>query len=191
MENEKSFKVKITIGDAAVEVEGDVDGVTQIVESLKSVLQAQRFPSTTIPIPNYEPTSELNGTELPTQSTNSSNSVEDIRTFFNQKKPKNNPEAAAAVAYFLQHIEKSSDTLNAKKLEDEYRKADWPLPRAISQVLIDTKHAGYLDAAGAGNYRLNSVGYNLVHHALNGEREVVKRKSPKKKTAKKVVKKKR
>jgi hypothetical protein len=33
-------------------------------------------------------------------------------------------------------------------------------------TLVNAKDAGYLEALGDGNYRLNPVGYNLIAHVL-------------------------
>jgi hypothetical protein len=155
MDENNINKVKITIGDASVEIEGEVGGITRIVESLKSVLQV-----------NSARTAEQPSSTVPAETVNA---LQNIRSFFAEKNPHNNLEAAAAVAYFLQYVEKSQDSINAEILSDEFRKANWKLPKAITQVLIDARHAGYFDAAGVGLYRLNSVGYNLVHHALSNQ----------------------
>ncbi len=183
MVKNNSYKVKISIGDAVIEVEGEVVGVTKIIDSLKSVLQKK--PSN-ITETVYTPKDDGNKAyAAPAFDV-------DIRAFFNEKKPHNQLEAVSVVAFYLQYIEKENkkDAIDVNTMKDEFRKADYPLPKVPTQVLIDAKKAGYFDGFGTGQYKLNSVGYNLVKFALGKEAEenfkkVAKRKKSKKKRNKK------
>jgi hypothetical protein len=40
------------------------------------------------------------------------------------------------------------------------------LPEQIRVTLPNAKAAGYFDAAGEGEYKLNAVGHNLVVHSM-------------------------
>ena len=96
MANKKDYRVKVKFGDAEVEVEGAESGVVKIVQALSEVLRGARRPSnvaaTTSPIslsvtPGQRPTGQL-----------------DIRSFFTEKKPSSDIEAAATAAYYFQYV---------------------------------------------------------------------------------------
>lgn len=184
MAKDNSHKVKISIGDAIIEIEGEVSGVTKIVDSLKSVLQVR--PSAADQ--SVFQTARDGQGKVPTDS--GLEAAKDIRAFFKEKRPRNQLEAAAVVAFYLQYVENEAvnkrEAIDVGILKDEFRKADYPLPKVPNQVLIDAKKAGYFDVAGTGQYKLNSVGYNLVKFALGkgGEEEKATKRRPRKKNAK-------
>ena len=100
-------------------------------------------------------------------------------------------EATTVATFYAQHvapIDQKKETINPEGLERLFIQANWKLPKAIGQVLVDTKRAGYLDATSqAGEYRLNPVGYNLVAHTLGTDHspEPFRPKKKAKKTQKK------
>jgi hypothetical protein len=76
---------------------------------------------------------------------------------------------ACVVAYYLQALAPSSERkteITSTDLEKYFKQAGFPLPKKITQVLIDAKAAGYFDSTDRGTYKLNAVGYNLVVHTL-------------------------
>ncbi len=178
MTKDNLHKVKISIGDATIEIEGEVSGVTKIVDSLRSVLQGR-----VVAVGQKEGQGKIPADLEP---------AKDIRAFFREKNPRNQLEAAAAVAFYLKYIESEAvnrrEAIDATILEDELRKADYKQPKVHGQVLVDAKNAGYFDAAGTGQYKLNSVGYNLVKFALGkeGENEKITKRRPRKKRVKMV-----
>lgn len=90
-----------------------------------------------------------------------------IKAFKEAKKPKSATEMAALVAYYLAH--KSTEkrqTITAKDVQTQFQIAEFPLPGKPQFTLPNAKNAGYLDAAGNGEYKLNPVGYNLIVHSL-------------------------
>lgn len=94
----------------------------------------------------------------------------DIKSFVSQKNPRSDSQMAAVVAYF-HHFEaplaERKDSIGKEDLIDACRKAERTRPKRPEQVLVNTYHAGLLDRAGtAGQYRLNSVGENLVAMVL-------------------------
>ena len=169
MAKDNNHKVKISIGDATIEIEGEVSGVTKIVDSLKSVFQERPSAAGQLAFQATREAQSRASTDLMPEPT------KDVRTFFKEKNPRNQLEAAAVVAYFLQYVENEAvnrrEAIDVGILKDEFRKADYPFPKVPAQVLIDAKKAGYLDAAGTGQYKLNSVGYNLVKFALSKEKK--------------------
>lgn len=118
--------------------------------------------------------------------------VNDIRSFAAEKSPKKVNDKVALVAYYLAHLAPPSerrDYIVSDDISTYFIQADFPLPTAPpSMTLIHAKNAGYLNALpDRGQYKLNSVGYNLVAHKLpsreTGEarRKPAKRKAPVKK----------
>ncbi|HLF17692.1 MAG TPA: hypothetical protein VI749_02240 [Candidatus Omnitrophota bacterium] len=94
----------------------------------------------------------------------------DIRTLKEQKQPATASQMACIVAYYLQEFapeNERKDGVTSKDLEKYFKQANFKLPKTISQLLPDSRAAGYFDSgSGKGEYKLNAVGYNLVAHNL-------------------------
>ena len=167
MKSTSSYKVKIVVGDATVEVEGGEAGVVKIVEAVADIIRGQRktAPATYIEGGSHPATIQSPGRSGPV----------DIRLFFQEKAPSSDVEATAVVAYYYKYVASQTEqrqTINAAQLQEAFRLAKWPLPSATKFTLQNARNAGYLDTAGeAGHYKINPVGYNLVEHALGGPRE--------------------
>lgn len=178
MEQEATYKVKVQVGDASVEIEGPKEGAVELLKSLTAILQgrgSKAAPGKALEVePPAAPRESVTGTGRPP----------DIRSFFEEKQPKSDIEAAAATAFFYQYIvneDQRKDSISADTLAEAFRLAKRKLPTAISQTLRNAKNAGYFDSAGeTGHYKLNPVGYNLVEHTL-GKESGDGRKVPKKK----------
>jgi len=178
---DKKYKVKVTICDSVVEVEGEERGVVAIVSALSDAVRGGRKSSESIAQPTTpEPLPRSGQT--------------DIRTFFEEKQPSSDVEAAAVAAYFYKYLASPEDrreTIDSATLENSFRLARRPLPAKAAFTLVNARNAGYLDSTGDGAYRLNPVGFNLVEHTLRAgqgksERKGIRRKrSPKKKRARK------
>jgi hypothetical protein len=152
----EEYEVKVTIGDAHVEVRGAQKGVVEIVRALSDVL-AQRNPAPTAASVSASPTTEP---QRPRQL--------DARSFFTEKSPSTQSEAIAVAAFYLSELapgEIRSGTIDKERASDIFRQARFPLPKRIDQVLVNTQRAGYLNRVSAGEYTLSPVGYNLVEHA--------------------------
>jgi hypothetical protein len=107
-----------------------------------------------------------------------------IRDLKDEKKPESSNQMAALVAYYLSEVaesDESKQTVNTADLERYFKQAGFKLPKVMSGTLPNAAAAGYFDAVGNGQYRLNAVGYNLVAHALPRLSSA----TPKKKKAKK------
>jgi hypothetical protein len=92
-----------------------------------------------------------------------------IKDLKDQKKPRSANEMAALVAYYLSSLapaDKRKRTVNQKDMETYFKIAEFPLPNQIRVTLANAKTAGYFDAAGSGEYKLNAVGHNLVVHSM-------------------------
>ncbi len=110
-----------------------------------------------------------------------------IKSLKDLKKPRSDSEMAALVAYYLMNVAPEKDRterLNTKLLETYFKIAEYPLPEKPQFTLPNAKAAGYLDAVGNGEYKLNAVGHNLIVHGLprgkEGAKPRKKAKAPKK-----------
>ncbi len=181
MTKKGSYTVQIKVGDAEVNVEGAESGVVKIVEALSDVLRGSRRPSASPPSLGASPG---NPSAIPVSASSRSSST-DIRSFFEEKQPSSDIEAAAVAAYFNQYLAPEAsrhDTIDSASLQEAFRLARRPLPARTIYTLTNARNAGYLDSIGeGGQFRLNPVGYNLVEHGLGSASKVEKRKlKPKK-----------
>jgi hypothetical protein len=76
----------------------------------------------------------------------------------------------AVLAYYLANhapTDQRRDYIVADDIQRCFPSANFELPTGShNATLINAKNAGYLDALGNGQYRLNPVGHNLVTHKL-------------------------
>lgn len=180
MKTKNSYKVQIKVGDAEVNVEGAESGVVRIVEALSDVLRGGR--RTAIP-------TGIGVTSLVVPASPRSSST-DIRSFFDEKRPSSDIEAAAAAAYYNQYLAPEAsrrDTIDSASLQEAFRLAKRPLPARTIYTLTNARNAGYLDSVGeGGQFRLNAVGYNLVEHNLGSSRASEKQlRKPRRKSSRK------
>jgi hypothetical protein len=171
MKSKGSYRVSIRVGDAEIEVEGAETGVVKIVEALSDLFRApKRSSSATELIPAAQAVQPI------TRSTPT-----DIRSFFAEKQPSSDVEAAAVAAYYYQYLApeaQRSASIDSTLLQDAFRLARRPLPAKTIYTLQNARGAGYLDSTGeTGQFRLNPVGYNLVEHSL-GPADEQKKPSP-------------
>lgn len=115
----------------------------------------------------------------------------DIKTFMAEKRPRNDVQYAAAVAYYYRfeapEAEKK-DAINKDDLQESTRKAGRERFTNPLQTLNNAHTLGLLDRAGEkGTFVINSVGENLV--AMTLPDGGTPKKTAKKKAAKKAVKK--
>jgi hypothetical protein len=96
-------------------------------------------------------------------------SVFHITRLKEEKKPRSANEMAALVGYYLSSLAPQAarkSTINRKDIETYFKIAKFPLPNQIQVTLANAKTAGYFDAVGDGEYKLNAVGHNLVVHSM-------------------------
>lgn len=95
--------------------------------------------------------------------------MKDIRTLTAEKQPRSANEMVAVIAYFLSELapkHEASQTINVETIRKYFKMAAFPMPRVPKAALTNAAAAGYLENVSRGEYRLNSVGYNLVAHSL-------------------------
>lgn len=98
----------------------------------------------------------------------------DIKTFVAAKQPSSDTHFAATVAYYHQFVateDARKVSIGKDDLVNAFRTADRKRPTKPAQVLVNAYHEGILDRAEKGQYRLNSVGENLVAMVLPGKPE--------------------
>jgi hypothetical protein len=94
----------------------------------------------------------------------------DIKSFVASKKPKNDSQFAAVVAYYYGFVApETKDSIKKADLLDACRKANYPRPPSPGQTLRNAVNAGLLDKAERGAFSINSVGENLVAVTLPGD----------------------
>ncbi len=95
----------------------------------------------------------------------------DIKSFVDSKSPKSDVQFAAVVAYFYRFeasAESRKDFIDAQVLQQAARLAGRRrLPSPLA-TLNNAKNLGYLDSPDRGQFRINSVGENLVAMTLPG-----------------------
>jgi len=95
--------------------------------------------------------------------------IHNIRSLKEQKAPRAASEMCAIVAYYLAELaplEERKDSIDRDDAVKYFKQANFPLPKALKQIMPNAAKSGYFDALGDGKYRLNPVGYNLVVHGL-------------------------
>jgi hypothetical protein len=105
----------------------------------------------------------------------------DIKSFVDSKRPKSDVQFAAVVAYYYRFeasAESRKDTIDADVLQEAARLVGRRRPPKPLATLNNTKTLGYLDSPERGQFRINSVGENLVAMTLPGaEPERVRKKA--------------
>ena len=112
----------------------------------------------------------------------------DIKSFVDSKKPKSDVQFVAVVAYYYRFeapVEARKDSIDAQALQEAARLAGRRRPPKPLATLNNAKTLGYLDSAERGQFRINSVGENLVAMTLPGSqperaREKVRSTKPRK-----------
>jgi hypothetical protein len=95
----------------------------------------------------------------------------DIKSFVDAKQPKSDVQFAAVVAYYYRFeapVETRKDAIDAQTLQEGSRLAGRRRPPKPLMTLNNAKNLGYLDSAERGQFRINSVGENLVAMTLPG-----------------------
>jgi hypothetical protein len=107
----------------------------------------------------------------------------DIRSLKEAKQPKSANEMAALVAFYLSEVASQAerkDEIGKADIERYFKLANFKLTANAGQTLVNAKNAGYLDAgSGAGQYKINPVGYNLVAHRMGSAESEPRRRRPK------------
>lgn len=164
MDNKKSLGQAI---DELINALKDLDDNSKVT-AVKAVVEHLNIPigqQITSGLPKVSSSND----SLVKLNNNATSNIVDIQTLKENKLPSNSIEMACIVAFYLNNNvpeNERMDWISSKEIEKYFKQAKFPLPKVISQVLIDAKAAGYFDSGERGKYKLNPVGYNLVEHKL-------------------------
>ena len=121
-------------------------------------------------------------------------SQKDLKTFVAEKKPKNDVQFAATVAYYYRFVattDQRKDEITSTDLQDACRLVGHERFKHPGQTLRNAHTVGLLNKGSeSGSFKVNSVGENLVDVTLPGDGKSVsrtKKKKKKKKSAKKTM----
>ena len=127
----------------------------------QKVNQAHAEPS----VPTASPESAESEVQAPVET----GKTKDIRSFVQEKQPKNDIQFVATVAYYHRFLAaQRKESITATDLQDGARLSSRPVFKAPSITLNNAVQQGYLDRGGRGEYKLNAVGENLVAMTLPG-----------------------
>lgn len=165
-DRQERCRIKINLTTGELEAEGSKQFVEKILgeygHKLKTVLAISGAKQ---PLPGPMVTSQ--------QSSQQFQKKVNIKDFYLEKKPRNDKEATAVVAFYLSEIAEAPEKkmqINKEILRDYLKLAHHQLPTNIAQTLLNTKFTGYLESGdAAGEFKLGAIGYNLVAHQLPGE----------------------
>jgi hypothetical protein len=122
-----------------------------------------------------------------------SSTRKDLKTFVAEKKPKNDVQFAATVAYYYRFVapkEQRKSEITSNDLQDASRLVGHERFKHPGQTLRNAHTLGLLNKGGeSGSFAINSVGENLVDVTLPGGGTGVSRTKKKKKRTKKSAKK--
>jgi len=96
----------------------------------------------------------------------------DIRSFIQEKDPKNDSQLAVVVAYYYQFVapqDQRRDSITSADLVEACRQSDRARPLRPAQTLVNAYGQGLLNRGEQGHYSLNPVGENLVAMVLPDE----------------------
>lgn len=154
----------------------EFDAAKIIVETLKKLERPQqeraiRFASETLGLKSSQqveprPAATSHGATPPLPLTGHAT---DIKQFTALKSPKSDQQFAAVAAYFYQFEAQPSErreTINAEVLANAARLVNRKRP--TRHALNNAKNSGYFDSVGAGEFKINTVGENLVAITLPG-----------------------
>ena len=117
-----------------------------------------------------------------------------IKSFVDSKRPKNDVQFTTVVAYYYRFEaspENQKNTIDAEVLQQAARDTGRRrTPRPLI-TLNNAKKLGYLDSAERGQYRINSIGENLVAMTLPGTEPARTRKKARPTKSRKATRKKR
>lgn len=117
----------------------------------------------------------------------------DIATFIRWKNPQSDVQFVTAVAFYYRFVSPQTerrDTVDGDFVQDATRTGGWDRLTSPLTTLNNAKKKGYLDSAARGEFRINTVGENLVDRTLpldDGSAEG-RRPSTRKSSAKKAAK---
>ena len=172
----------------------DLDAVRDIAKLLKNFEPQERDriirwvrerlgEPTTPPVSSTAPQQKPN-----TNNMQASRTYTNIKSFIDDKNPKNAVQLATTIAYYYAFEapeNEKKDSIEQNDLIEGIRRSSRTRPTNPSQVLNNAKTLGLLDSAEErGHFKINNVGENLVAMVLPGNSDKNSKFLKKKKTKK-------
>ncbi|HUT53689.1 MAG TPA: hypothetical protein VM658_09875 [bacterium] len=95
----------------------------------------------------------------------------DIKTFVEEKRPKSDNQYSTVVAYYYRFEapeDQRRETIDGDTLQESTRLSGWKRLTSPSVTLNKALQQGYLDRSERGQFKINTVGENLVAMTLPG-----------------------
>jgi len=90
----------------------------------------------------------------------------DLKSLYEEKKPKNHGEGIAVIAYYLKQYQKAK-TFSVKDMEAAYKAIEITPPQHIGQVMYNNKELGYYEKTGKRSvWKLTEKGSTFVEGML-------------------------
>jgi hypothetical protein len=108
-----------------------------------------------------------------------------IKSFVEEKNPLSDMNFATVVAFFHRFMApEKKEAIGAEDLQEATRLVGRPRLQNPAQTMINASASGLLDKVGRGQYRVNTVGENLVALVLPGDGKAAPAKTRKPKASK-------
>lgn len=86
----------------------------------------------------------------------------DLKSLYEEKKPKNHGEGIAVIAYYLKQYQKAK-TFSVKDVESSYKAIGITFPKHIGQVMYNNRELGYYEKTGKRSvWKLTEKGVSFV-----------------------------
>jgi len=182
-------KARIDIKSGIIELEGSEVFVTKYLEEFKNLVTATS-PKENLPevkatpkqteekeIPKPEPkkrgrkpgkakaeTEKKTGKKVSSAQFDytKTDTKPDLKSLYEEKKPKNHGEGIAVIAYYLKQYQKAK-TFSVKDMEAAYKAIEITPPQHIGQVMYNNKELGYYEKTGKRSvWKLTEKGVSFV-----------------------------
>jgi hypothetical protein len=168
--------MKITLDFAAnkISIEGDAPQLLEIIAAVREAVPSIEeivitTNSTRAPHSGPGPGESLPRLPSPPRSGSNGKTLngQTIRQFVRSLPLRTAQERIVAIAYYMKHQE-GRDVFSPKEMDGWFSICALPKPSQMPVALSDAKrHAGYVDSAGYGKWKLTNNGENLVVGKLN------------------------
>ncbi|MYB39947.1 hypothetical protein F4X86_01460 [Candidatus Saccharibacteria bacterium] len=178
MNEQSSYKAKVSVGGATFEFEGPREYVEQQVQRV--IESAGKIPPAIHPSPkrgrsrdavNRQKVSRSGTRKAPSQPKMLGNLVNkdqvgNLKSFYTGKEPSSHVEVYAVLSYWLKDI-LGINQISIDEIWTLYKVIDKKPPRVLAQTFRDAKSKkGYFDVTDDGKYYLTTIGETFVEHDL-------------------------
>ena len=154
----QNYKIRIKLGEAELEAEGDKDFVKKVVADWKKSIEKPPPPAITPTKGRVSPRKEI--------------SAKTLKQFYEEKSPSGHQEKIAVFAYYLKSFEEKKE-FSKDDINSCYTKARARKPKSISTAISDaaSKYEFVERGSERGLWKLTSHGENLIMYDLPRKKE--------------------